>query len=76
MENTEDSKPRNFAKEAHDKMFSMMAEMIDNDMATEFERMFNNHYLAPWYIRLRNDIADFIFYKIRKPITNAINLIH
>lgn len=67
MENTEDSKPRNFAKEAHDKMFSMMAEMIDKDMASKFERVF-----TPWYIRLRNDIADFIFYKIRKPIENVI----
>lgn len=72
MENTDKSKPRNFAKEVDDKMFSMMAEMIDNDMASEFERAFINRYIAPWYIRLRNDIADFIFYKIRKPITNAI----
>ena len=72
MENTDKSKPRNFAKEAHDKMFSMMAEMIDNAMASEFERVFINRHIAPWYIRLRNDIADFIFYKMRKPITNAI----
>lgn len=68
MENTKDSKPRNYADEAWDRM----AKIMDDNMATEFERMFNNRYLAPWYIRLRDDIADFIFYKIRKPITNAI----
>ena len=34
----EEEKPRNFAKEADDKMFSTMAEMIDNDMASKIER--------------------------------------
>ena len=38
IETAEKEKPRNLAKEAHDKMFSTMAEMIDNDMASEIER--------------------------------------
>ena len=34
----EKEKPRNLAKEAHDKMCSTMAEKIDNNMASEIER--------------------------------------
>ena len=34
----EKEKPRNFAKEAHDKMLSTMAETIDNNMASEIEK--------------------------------------
>lgn len=68
MENTEDSKPRNYADEAWDRM----AKVMDDNMATEFERAFTNYWLAPWYIRLWNDITGFVKYKICKPIENVI----
>ena len=64
MKNTNKSKSRNFAKEAEDRMFSLMSEMIDNSMASECKRAFTDHY--------DNRDNACIFYKIRKLITNVI----
>ena len=65
MKNTNKSKSRNFAKEAHDKMFSTMEETIDNSMAAEFEKAFTNCYD-------NRDIAC-IFYKNGKQIAKTVS---